>query len=183
MLSTLVAGAVLGAAAIAQPVPPKGAPMTPAEGRAAAVPLGDFAGGLPSELAAQIGNPVADQADTIAQGKRLFIKMNCAGCHNYDGSGGMGPDLTDRYWRYGGTPVALFKSIYEGRPQGMPAWGQALPPDQIWQLVAYVGSFGGTFASHVQQGDTKGMLTAPELEEPSPAALPLNTPQGGGPKP
>ena len=56
----------------------------------------------------------------------------------------MGPDLTDTEWRYGGLPVQIYKTIRDGRPQGMPAWGVALPPDDIWKLVAYVQSFGGT---------------------------------------
>jgi cytochrome c oxidase cbb3-type subunit 3 len=58
----------------------------------------------------------------------------------------MGPDLTDKAWRYGGTPIEVYKSIYEGRPQGMPAWGNTLPTQPVWQLVAYIQSLGGTFA-------------------------------------
>ena len=26
----------------------------------------------------------------------------------------------------------------------MPAWNQALPPQEIWQLVSYIESYGGT---------------------------------------
>jgi cytochrome c oxidase cbb3-type subunit 3 len=69
----------------------------------------------------------------------------------------MGPDLTDTYWRYGGSPADIYKSIYEGRPQGMPAWGRALSPDVIWKLVAYIESKGGAFpgrlADVARQGD------------------------------
>ncbi len=82
--------------------------------------------------------PATPQA--VAAGKTLFAKMNCAGCHTYTGKGFMGPDLTDSYWRYGGAPEEIYRSIYEGRPQGMPAWGKALPSDEIWQLVHYIGS-------------------------------------------
>jgi mono/diheme cytochrome c family protein len=86
--------------------------------------------------------------EAVASGKVLFVKMNCAGCHTYTGKGFMGPDLTDTYWRYGGAPDDIFRSIYEGRPQGMPAWGKALPTDQIWDLVHYIASLpvheGGT---------------------------------------
>ena len=76
----------------------------------------------------------------IAAGHTLFVKMNCAGCHSYTGKGWMGPDLTDTYWRYGGAPDDIYRSIYEGRPQGMPAWGHALPQEEIWQLVHYIRS-------------------------------------------
>ena len=58
----------------------------------------------------------------------------------------MGPNLSDRYWRYGGTPAAIYQSIAAGRPQGMPAWYQALPPRQIWELVTYIESHGGATA-------------------------------------
>jgi cytochrome c oxidase cbb3-type subunit 3 len=98
--------------------------------------------------------------------------MNCAGCHAYNGKGNMGPDLTDTYWRYGGLPVEIYKSIGEGRPQGMPAWGAALPPEDIWKLVAYIESFGGSVSAkdyeHARQGDQPGEQIAPEVLEQKP---------------
>lgn len=116
------------------------------EGLPAAVPLGDLAGSATERFPANISNPLrgGNQA-TIESGHKLFEQMNCAGCHGYDAKGGMGPDLTDRYWRYGGTPVQIYKSIYEGRPKGMPAWGKALPERDIWALTAFVQSLGGAF--------------------------------------
>ena len=186
-LSILALWVIAGSAVAQQPT--QGQPTAPPEGRAALVPLGDLAGGLQSAISAQIGNPFAGQADAIAQGKQLFIKINCAGCHNYDGSGGMGPALTDRYWRYGGTPVRIYKSIYEGRPQGMPSWGQALPPGDIWKLVAFIQSFGGSLEDadrDAPQNETKGLLIAPELiAEPRPAVSPPlpNASDGGDKKP
>ena len=91
-------------------------------------------------------NPYGDSPAAIADGKRLFTAMNCAGCHGYTGAGGMGPPLNDHYWRYGGAPAQIYKSIYEGRPKGMPAWGHALPADQLWKLTAFVSSLGGGVA-------------------------------------
>lgn len=88
-------------------------------------------------------NPLGNGADVVVAGKQLFTQMNCAGCHGYDGSGNMGPKLTDGYWRYGGSPAAIYATIRDGRPQGMPPWGRLLPPEKIWQLTAYVGSLGG----------------------------------------
>lgn len=122
------------------------------------IPVGAPPGNVAASLRADINNPVEGQAKAIQEGKRLFGRMNCAGCHTYDGSGLMGPDLTDKYWRYGGTPAAIFKSIYEGRPMGMPAWGGALPADELWKIVAYIQSLGGTFppsAAFTYQGDLK----------------------------
>ena len=47
--------------------------------------------------------------------------MNCAGCHAYDLTGGMGPDLTDGSWQYGAKPGEVYHTIAEGTPRGMPA--------------------------------------------------------------
>jgi cytochrome c oxidase cbb3-type subunit 3 len=133
----------------------------------AAVPLGDLAGAAESKLGASIENPYAKNPQAAQQGHELFIRMNCAGCHAYDATGGMAPNLTDTYWRYGGSPAAIFKSIYEGRPQGMPAWNPALPPEEIWKLVAYIQSLGGSYsAAQYQasvQGDRVGDNVAPEV--------------------
>ena len=112
---------------------------------------------------------------TVQQGRQLFVKMNCAGCHAYDGSGNMGPDLTDTYWRYGGLPIQIYKSIQEGRPEGMPSWGDALPPDELWALVAYIQSLGGSVSdsayNHARQGDQPGERIAPEAQaDAQPAA-------------
>lgn len=116
------------------------------EGVAAVVPLGLSAGKAPA-VNLSLANPLAGDPGSIAEGKKLFTSMNCAGCHGYDAKGNMGPDLTDTAWRYGGTPIEVYKSIYEGRPQGMPAWGNALPSTSLWQMVAYIQSLGGTITA------------------------------------
>lgn len=113
------------------------------EGVAAVVPLG-FAVGKPPDLGGRPSNPFGTDPHAVQEGKKLFSQMNCAGCHGYGATGGMGPNLTDTAWRYGGAPIDIYKSIYEGRPQGMPAWGTSLPPQTIWQLVSYIESLGGT---------------------------------------
>ncbi|MBX7500405.1 c-type cytochrome [Qipengyuania sp. YG27] len=110
----------------------------------AAVPLGDLAGGAVPRGPIEMKNPLGSGPGVIAEGKKMFNAMNCSGCHGYTGGGGMGPPLNDGYWRYGGAPAQVYKSIFEGRPQGMPAWGVALPPEEIWQLTAFVESLGGS---------------------------------------
>ena len=91
-----------------------------------------------------LDNPLGMTPQTVAEGKDLYLEMNCDGCHGASGGGGMGPNLKDVYWRYGGTPADVYNTLYEGRSNGMPAWNAALPPDSIWKIVAYVQSFGGT---------------------------------------
>jgi cytochrome c oxidase cbb3-type subunit 3 len=138
----------------------------PSESRLASLPLGDIAGAAKLRAADEIANPLAGDANAIEEGHRLFIAMNCAGCHGYDAKGGMGPDLTDAYWRYGGMPSSIYNSIYEGRPQGMPAWGRALPAQDIWKLVSFVQSLGGAVAANEYhkglQGDHDITNSAPE---------------------
>jgi len=130
----------------------------PSEGKLARVPLGDLAGAQESKVAPQIDNPRAGDQKAIENGKRLFSAMNCASCHGYDAKGGMGPDLTDTYWKYGGTPVMIYKSIFEGRPEGMPAWQSMLPSDPIWDVVAYIQSLGGTFPANKFEAGLTGDL-------------------------
>jgi cytochrome c oxidase cbb3-type subunit 3 len=129
----------------------------PPEGALARVAIGDIAGMGNNTLATQMKNPYAGDMAAIKEGQELFVGMNCAACHGYDLKGGMGPDLTDTYWRYGGSPADIYKTIFEGRPQGMPAWGRTMPPALIWKVAAYIESKGGAFparlADRARQGD------------------------------
>jgi cytochrome c oxidase cbb3-type subunit III len=85
-------------------------------------------------------NPHEGDPAAVATGAKLFIAYNCLDCHGADGSGAMGPSLADGRWHFGGAPAEVFESIYQGRPEGMPAWGSLISPDQIWMLVSYVRS-------------------------------------------
>jgi cytochrome c oxidase cbb3-type subunit 3 len=130
----------------------------PSASTMASIPLGDVPGGQQLPKAAGTANPLAQDPRAIEMGKRLYIVLNCADCHGYDATGAMGPDLTDAYWRYGGTPAAIYNSIAQGRPQGMPAWGTALPPIEIWRLTAYIQSMGGTFPADKYREALEGDL-------------------------
>jgi len=130
----------------------------PEEGAPARVPVGELAGAAEATLPDNVPNPFEGDAGAAEEGHRLYDRMNCAGCHGYKAKGGMGPDLTDNHWRYGGTPVQIYKSIYEGRPKGMPAWGRALPSDSIWQLTSYIESLGGSFPAGSYHAGMQGDL-------------------------
>jgi cytochrome c oxidase cbb3-type subunit 3 len=97
--------------------------------------------GLPSRARPlSLRNPFEGNREAIATGARIFVAYNCVDCHGADGSGAMGPSLQDGRWRFGGSTSEVFESIYQGRPEGMPAWGGRISEDQIWMLVAYVRS-------------------------------------------
>ena len=119
----------------------------PAVGYVLRAPEGPVPSLAVSQVQSAVRNPYDGKQGAIQEGRFLYVHMNCAYCHGFDGKGGMGPDLTDKAWRYGGSDVDIFNSIYRGRAQGMPAWGAMLPERQIWELAAYVRALGGVNAS------------------------------------
>jgi cytochrome c oxidase cbb3-type subunit 3 len=78
-------------------------------------------------------NPITDESlmkmasepEFVAAGKAIYLDpanpLKCALCHKDDGSGLVGPNLTDDMWVYGGKPTDIYTSILKGRPGGMPA--------------------------------------------------------------
>ncbi len=116
----------------------------------AATPLPAASGSRPAEVSAPgsagvneglyQANPVANDPVSITDGRRLFLWYNCYACHGPHGGGAIGPSLRDRRWRYGDSDADIFASIAQGRPNGMPAWGNKIPEIQIWELVAYINS-------------------------------------------
>jgi mono/diheme cytochrome c family protein len=95
-----------------------------------------------SVLVGAATNPYAGRTDAIVAGRQLFTGMNCSGCHSGYAGGGMGPNLRDSLWIYGSSDANLYATIAEGRPNGMPAWGERLPKQQIWQIIAYLRTLG-----------------------------------------
>lgn len=95
-------------------------------------------GGVPIPRGMVLRNPYEGNAAATATGAKLYVAYNCIDCHGADGSGAMGPSLADGRWHFGGTAAEVYESIYQGRPEGMPAWGSLLSSDQVWMLVTYV---------------------------------------------
>ena len=85
-------------------------------------------------------NPYEGNADAIATGAKLYVSYNCVDCHGADGSGAMAPAFVDGRWHFGGSAAEVYESIYQGRPDGMPAWGGLSDRASIWRLVTYVRS-------------------------------------------
>ena len=76
------------------------------------------------------------------RGKVLFSgpPANCFTCHGDKGQGiqGLGPNLTDDVWLWGGTQKAITETITNGRSSQMPAWGHFLDKDKLHIMTAYV---------------------------------------------
>ena len=116
----------------------EGSPTPPAY---AAVSLDTLQPGVPSPDL-DVASKSERNAYDISEGKRLFSQWNCTGCHSH-GGGGMGPPLMDDEWIYGSDPENIVATIVEGRPNGMPSFRNKIPPQQLWQLAAYVRSLAG----------------------------------------
>jgi cytochrome c oxidase cbb3-type subunit 3 len=99
-------------------------------------PVGPVPG--PVSAPVQPENPFKESRSAAQEGRTLFTRMNCAGCHGEHAGGGMGPSLRDVDWIYGSSDAQIFDSIAQGRAHGMPAWGLSLPQDQVWKIVAYI---------------------------------------------
>ena len=97
-------------------------------------------GGDPTneQLMAQLGT------DAVERGKETFIST-CSPCHQDQGQGKIGPNLTDNAWIHGGAPLDIFHVVRDGVPaKGMPAWGASLGSLGVQQVVAFVLSIRDT---------------------------------------
>jgi cytochrome c oxidase cbb3-type subunit 3 len=131
---------------------------------------------------AAVSDQYEENAYAMSQGKSLFRKFNCSGCHG-QGGGGMGPALMDDKWSYGSEPANIYATIVQGRPNGMPAFGGHLTNEQVWQLVAYVRSMRGQVREDAAPSRSDEFQTAPpegrrEKAEPKDAADAAATPKG-----
>jgi cytochrome c oxidase cbb3-type subunit 3 len=104
----------------------------------------------------EIRNPYTDDPGALSQGRQLYDGFNCAGCHGSAGGGGMGPPLADQDWIYGGSDAQIYATIVQGRPNGMPAFGQALMGEAVWKLAAYVKSLGPGTGENQGEGSQGG---------------------------
>jgi len=102
----------------------------------------------------QIGEPKPRYAESVNNGRRLFIDAECWACHGVGGEGN-GPSsstLVDQWdypivpanltisrnWRGGSRPQDIYRSIKVGiGGTPMPSW-EVLTDDQIWDLTNYL---------------------------------------------
>jgi cytochrome c oxidase cbb3-type subunit 3 len=85
-----------------------------------------------------------DNAAMIDAGGKVF-QTTCAACHgeNAKGNAEVGaPNLTDKYWIYGGDLETIATTLYGGRQGHMPTWDKRLSPADIKILAIYVHSLG-----------------------------------------
>jgi mono/diheme cytochrome c family protein len=91
------------------------------------------------QKAAARNNPLKNDRDAVAAGKKLF-GLHCAQCHGEMAQGGRwAPNLLSEPVQRA-TPGTLFWILTNGVVRrGMPVWSK-LPEPQRWQLVSYLKS-------------------------------------------
>lgn len=96
-------------------------------------------------------NPYAKSAAAVIEGRKIYLKTGCSGCHGMGGGGGMGKPLIDDEWKFGSDDQTLFKLIRGEIPnQTMPnAIGKTLSDDEVWQVLMYVRSIYAGDASKI----------------------------------
>jgi mono/diheme cytochrome c family protein len=94
-------------------------------------------GGAPAS-----GNPFAKSVEAVLEGRKIFLKYGCAGCHGMGGGGGMGKPIIDDEWKFGSNDQTLFKLIRGEIPQQtMPnAIGKAMTDEEVWKVLVFVRS-------------------------------------------
>lgn len=100
-------------------------------------------------------NPYTDNAEAIAEGKKIYFGKSCNGCHGGGGGGGMCPPLTNTVWVYGSDDDTLFRLVSYGSDElkkhgysrkgtegvvgPMPPFGELIDTDQeIWKIIAWI---------------------------------------------
>jgi cytochrome c-L len=89
-------------------------------------------------------NPYSGNPGAVAEGKKLYAKF-CQACHLKDGSGRIGPNLTDDTWKYprADSDVGRFEIIYGGAAGAMQAFGRRMDQDGILKVMAYIDTLRG----------------------------------------
>lgn len=87
-------------------------------------------------------NPYSGDPDAIAAGKKVYKKL-CQACHLKDGTGRIGPNLTDETWlrKRADTDIGRFEIIYAGGAGAMQAFGRRIDQDDILKVMAFIDTF------------------------------------------
>lgn len=145
----------------------------------AAFPNATSVGPIPGDVTVvhQTLDPYLNDAVALQEGHRLFDWYNCSGCHGVHGGGGMGPSLRDATWIYGKSDAQLLDTLIHGRSNGMPAWGNKMPEDQMWKIIAYVDSLTTPLEPDAPVVPAEEVIPSGDFYKPS-APVAANTPAG-----
>ena len=104
-------------------------------------------GPLSVEAAKKLRNPVPFTKKSIAQGRGMYMRASCTGCHGADGKATVdvvanATDLTSpKLYQDGTTDGEIFRSIRDGQSASMPSFkSQIKPEEDMWHLVNFIHS-------------------------------------------
>ena len=89
-----------------------------------------------------LSNPAAKGLDAkdVESGKKIFAD-NCVACHGENAKGNPeagAPDLTDKFWIYGGNLETIDNTVWSGRQGHMPTWESRLSALERKILTLYL---------------------------------------------
>lgn len=94
---------------------------------------------MPSQPApAEAATPQGNTLGRVGEGRRLFLKLNCYGCHGMYATGGMGPNIVHA------DTDTVRAAVLGGRAGGMPSFAAYVNDRDIRRLAAYLQSIGST---------------------------------------
>jgi cytochrome c551 len=70
------------------------------------------------------------------EGRRLYLKLNCYGCHGIAGAGGMGPNIVHA------EPGDVSEVLRQGEDEGMRSFRTYVSTVDITNIAAYLRSIG-----------------------------------------
>ena len=77
-------------------------------------------------------------ADLLKLGKKIY-KIRCYSCHGKFAQGGIGPNLTDNYWKYVNSDQNLLELVQKGKKGTMMiAFKDYLKPDELNAVLTYI---------------------------------------------
>lgn len=108
---------------------------------------------------------IVTDAAALADGKTTFL-TNCASCHRKDGGGDIGPNLTDEYWKHGGSVQEIFKVVRQGvQGTNMIAWEGFISPEKMQNVSSYILTLKGSNPENPKKPE--GELYTPKPETTS----------------
>lgn len=111
----------------------------------------------------ELQSPYSDPSSIADEGYKIYLSLDCGGCHGGGGGGGMAAPLTNPIWIYGDDDDTLFRVIALGTGslspgnafdnQGhtrkgsefvvapMPPYGEIIRTEnEIWKIIAWIRS-------------------------------------------
>jgi len=91
-----------------------------------------------TELIDETNVEITQDETGLENGKTIFQRQ-CAVCHQADGGGNVGPNMTDQYWIHGGDIKDLYTTIRYGVPEkGMISWESQLSPGDMRDVASFI---------------------------------------------